>query len=109
MKSSEPERSMIVTETMATRPIDVRPRTASICSKMVAGVMPRPSASCMAAAITGPSAMGSEKGKPISTAAAPACSTARMVDGRASTVGCPAHRNGMRAVRPSSLSCLKCS
>ena len=55
--------------------------TSSTCS-------PSTSAWCMAAAITGPSAMGSENGMPISTICAPAASRPRIVVSVASSEGC---------------------
>ena len=61
---------------MATSPSLTEFLTVRTCSKMARGVVPRSRALCIAEAMTGPSAMGSENGMPISVIAAPACSIA---------------------------------
>src|SRR6188508_1665975 len=50
--------------------------------------------------MTGPSAIGSENGTPISITSAPASATAEIISIDASGSGCPAVRYAMSALRP---------
>ena len=67
-------------------------------SKILPGVTWFCKASCMAAAITGPSAIGSLNGKPISMMSAPAASIDFGKLGRLSGVGCPPTTKGISAL-----------
>ncbi len=109
-KRSGPMRCTMETLTIATAPTD-RPsragpsragppiRSPRIASKTPRGVTPRPRASCIDAAITGPSAIGSLNGMPISIAPAPARSSATMMSSVAGRDGSPAVMNGMTSPR----------
>jgi hypothetical protein len=74
-----------------------KPRTkASTCGMP----MPRASARSPAFWITGPSAMGSEKGTPSSITSAPASAIASMMSVVASANGSPEVMYGISALRP---------
>ena len=106
-KRSRPIRSTIETLVMATIPAAIDDRTDATHSKTPSGVTPASSARCMASAMTGPSAIGSLNGMPISMIDAPERSSAGRVSRMSSRVGEPPHTNGMSALRPASRLVLK--
>ena len=96
---SLPRRCTMETLTMATIPIVSLARMAATSFKMAAGVAPCSSAWCIACEITGPSAMGSENGMPISTIELPAFCRLCSVSASMLGVGKPATTKGISALR----------